>query len=118
MASLVQAIDYAAVAPPLVVAVTAVGALVTELFLPRARAVLGVAFAGVVAGLVALVALWGEVRRTFCLRGDACSYVVDELTLVFQLLALAGAGVVLLLSVPSLGTGPGTPDRPATDRSA
>ncbi|MGH3326322.1 MAG: NADH-quinone oxidoreductase subunit N [Streptomycetales bacterium] len=112
MASLVQSIDYAAVGPPLVVAVTAVGALVTELFLPRARAVLGVAFAGLVAGFAALGALWGEVRRTFCLRGDACSYVVDELTLVFQLLALAGVGVVLLLSVPSLGGRPGTPGGP------
>ncbi|MGH8938337.1 MAG: NADH-quinone oxidoreductase subunit N, partial [Actinomycetes bacterium] len=107
--SKVQSIDYLAIAPALVVALAALGVLVLDTFLPAARrAVAGwVATASLVVGLVLLLPLAGETRRTFCVPGDglvlpACSYVVDDLTLVFQALVLAGAVVVMLLSLDTI----------------
>ena len=106
---MVQSIDYAAIAPALIVALTAIGVLVVDLFLPaRRKDLVGwVGIAGMVGALVALFPLVGEKRATFCVPGDglvlpACSYVVDDLTLVFQALVLAGAVVVLLLSLDTV----------------
>jgi len=106
--SLVQAIDYAAIAPPLLVAVTAVAALLGDLLLPADRRhVLGwLSLAGLLAGLLALLPLRGGPRGTFCVQvaggPPACSYVVSDVTLVFQLLVLAGAAVVVLLSLDTV----------------
>ena len=106
---MIQSIDYAAIAPALIVALTAIGVLVVDLFLPaRRKDLVGwVGIAGMVGALVALFPLAGEKRATFCVPGDglvlpACSYVVDDLTLVFQALVLAGAVVVLLLSLDTV----------------
>ena len=49
-------------------------------------------------------------RETFCVPGHglvlpSCSYVVDDLTLVFQALVLAGALVVVLLSLDTVRLG-------------
>ena len=106
---MVQSIDYAAIAPALIVALTAIGVLVVDLFLPaRRKDLVGwVGLAGLVAALLALFPLAGDERATFCVPGDglvlpACSYVVDDLTLVFQALVLAGAVVVLLLSLDTV----------------
>ncbi len=104
MPSLIQSIDYAAIAPPLIVAVTAVAVLVADLFVPYGRkgALAWVTAAGLGAALVALLPLRGDPRGTFCLPDAAglplCSYVVNDLTLVFQLVVLAGALVVVLMS--------------------
>lgn len=106
--SLVQAIDYAAIAPPLLVAVTALAALLGDLLLPaHRRHVLGwVSLAGLLAGLLALLPLRGGPRGTFCVQvtgaSPTCSYVVSDITLVFQLLVLAGAAVVVLLSLDTV----------------
>ena len=106
----VQSIDYAAIAPALVVALTALGVLVLDSLLPARRrnrdgsttagwmSLAGLAVAG---GL--LLPLVGDERETFCVPGDglvlpSCSFVVDELTLVFSALAVAGAIVCVLLS--------------------
>ncbi len=104
-----QSIDLLAVAPPIVVAVVAIGVLVLEAFLPaRLAPVAGwVSLAGLAAALLTLLALRGETRRTFCVPGrglvlPSCSYVVDDLTLVFQALVLAGAIVVVLLSLDTV----------------
>jgi NADH-quinone oxidoreductase subunit N len=123
----IQAIDYAAIAPPLIVAVAAVAVLIADAFgLPR-RLIGVVSGASLVAGLASVFALaaqpvGGAARRTFCvppdLRGPAtgssagapagaatgpsgapCSYVADEFTLLFQALVLGAALVVLLLSL-------------------
>jgi len=108
----IQSIDYLAIAPPLIVALTAIGVLVLDLFLPAGRkAVVGwTGIAGLVAASLMLFPLAGEPdrpRATFCVPGEglvlpACSYVVDDLTLVFQALVLAGAVVVLLLSLDTV----------------
>jgi NADH-quinone oxidoreductase subunit N len=107
--SAVQSIDYLAIAAPLLVALVALAALVTDSFLPAAQrhvtgwlSVGGLAVAGAL-----LLPLVGERRRTFCVPGrglelPACSYVVDDLTLVFQALMLAGAVVVVLLSLDTV----------------
>lgn len=107
--SAVQSIDYAAIAAPLVVALVALAVLVLDTFLPpRLRHVSGwVSAAGLVVATGLLVPLVGERRATFCVPGDgivltACSYVVDDLTLVFQALVLAGAVVVVLLSLDTV----------------
>ena len=102
----VQSIDYAAIAPPLLLAVVAITVLVLDAFLPAGRRIVaagGVSLGGLVAAAALLLPLVGDRRQTFCVPGDglvlpACSYAVDELTVVFQALVLAGAIVVALLS--------------------
>lgn len=107
--SLVQSIDYVAVAPALVVALVGLAVLVLDAFLPdRGSAVTGwVAGLGLAAATASLLPLTDHARRTFCVPGDgldlpSCSYVVDNLTLAFQVLVLVGALVVVLLSMDTV----------------
>ncbi|MFF2075591.1 NADH-quinone oxidoreductase subunit N [Kitasatospora sp. NPDC058162] len=107
--SLIQSVDWVAIAPPLIAAVAALAVLVTDLFLPeRHKRRLGhLAAAGLALALLALLPLTGgSPRATFCLRNVAgatdsagCSYVADHFALVFQLLALGGALIAALLSM-------------------
>jgi NADH-quinone oxidoreductase subunit N len=105
-ASLVQSVDWLAVAPPTVAAVVGLAVLVADLFVGgRRRALLGwAAVAGLAAALLLLLPLLDGDRATFCLTGDAraCSYVADPFTLVIQFLVLGGALVAALLSVTAL----------------
>ncbi|MGW3268934.1 NADH-quinone oxidoreductase subunit N [Streptomyces sp. NPDC001056] len=105
-ASLVQSVDWLAVAPPLIAAVVALGVLVADLFLPEARkAVLGwISVAGLAAAALMLLPLLDGERATFCLNGTprACSYTADHFTLVIQFLVLGGALLAALLSVTTL----------------
>lgn len=102
--SLIQSIDYAAIAPPLITALTGLSVLLIDLFVPAARksALAWVAAAGLVAALGSMLPLRGSPRGTFCLPSEGavqqCSYVVNDLTLVFQLLVLGGALVAVLMS--------------------
>ncbi|CAL9302458.1 NAD(P)H-quinone oxidoreductase subunit 2, chloroplastic [Streptomyces sp. SudanB25_2051] len=100
---LVQAVDWAAVAPPTIAAVVALAVLVADLFLPPARKALlaWTATAGLAAALLALLPLRAGDRATFCLTQDpdACSYTADHFTLAIQLLVLGGALLTALLSV-------------------
>ncbi len=108
--SQVQSIDYVAIAPPLVVALVGIAVLVLDVFLPRRGSSLSglVALAGLAVAAAALLPLDDRARRTFCVpvggNGGlaSCSYVVDELTLAFQLLVLGGAIVVVLLSLDTV----------------
>ncbi|MEW2621277.1 NADH-quinone oxidoreductase subunit N [Streptomyces sp. NPDC048106] len=109
-ASLVQSVDWLAVAPPLIAAVVALAVLVADLFLPEARkSVLGwISVAGLAAAALMLLPLLDGDRATFCLAGTgtgtgrACSYTADHFTLVIQLLVLGGALLAALLSITSL----------------
>jgi len=112
MPTSVQSVDYLAVAAPLLVAVLALVLLVLDAFLPaRRRQVTGwLAALGLLGGLALLLPLVGDRRETFCVPGHglvlpACSYQVDDLTLVFQALVLAGAVVVVLLSLDTVRLG-------------
>ncbi|MBO1417110.1 NADH-quinone oxidoreductase subunit N [Streptomyces sp. FH025] len=106
--SLIQSVDWVAIAPPLIAAVAALAVLVTDLFLPeRHKQWLGrLTVAGLALALIALLPLTGDSpRATFCVRNVAggsdnggCSYVADHFALVFQLLALGGALIAALLS--------------------
>ncbi|MEV8326487.1 NADH-quinone oxidoreductase subunit N [Kitasatospora sp. NPDC056731] len=106
--SLIQSVDWVAIAPPLIAAVAALAVLLTDLFLPeRHRKWLGrLAAAGLALALIALLPLTGgSPRATFCVQNVAggsdnagCSYVADHFALVFQLLALGGALIAALLS--------------------
>src|SRR5690606_35710428 len=93
---------WAAIGPPLAVASTAIVVLVLDGFLPaRRRSVtVGTALLGLLVGLALMLPLQGASRGVFCLdeAGAACSYVVDDVTLVFWLVAAGGAIVVVLLS--------------------
>lgn len=116
--SLMQSIDYHAVAPVLVLAATALVVLVADLFLPRERRwwAMPISMAGVLASLaVTLTLVGGEPRGTFCtpaarlpaLAGGgavprSCSYVLDGFALLFQVLFLVVAVIVLLLSLSSV----------------
>ncbi|WP_067489058.1 NADH-quinone oxidoreductase subunit N [Actinomadura hibisca] len=104
---MIQGIDYAAIAPPLILAVAALGLLLADAF-EVPRRVLGVLCGGALgAALIAVAVLaFGDRRATFCLptslRGTgprSCSYVADDFTLLFQGVVLAAALVVVLLSL-------------------
>ncbi|MFE9608384.1 NADH-quinone oxidoreductase subunit N [Streptomyces sp. NPDC006012] len=107
--SLVQSVDWLAIAPPTAAAVVGLGILVADLFVPDARkAVLGwVAVAGLAASALLLLPLLDGDRSTFCQSADLrlCSYTADRFTLVIQFLALGGALLAALLSVTALKDG-------------
>src|SRR4051812_21560383 len=104
--SLVQSVDWVALAPPTITAVVALAVLVADLFVPAARKqLLGwAATAGLLLAALSLLPLLGGDRRTFCLPGHAevCSYVADPFTLVIQFLVLGGALLTALLSLDTI----------------
>ncbi|MEU6576045.1 NADH-quinone oxidoreductase subunit N [Streptomyces sp. NPDC046805] len=107
--SLVQSVDWLAIAPPTAAAVVALVVLVADLFVPEGRkAVLGwISVGGLAVSALLLLPLLGGNRGTFCLTGGprACSYTVDRFTLVIQFLVLGGALLAALLSVTALKDG-------------
>jgi NADH-quinone oxidoreductase subunit N len=120
MTSLVQSVDWLAIAPPTLTAAVALVVLVTDLFLPAARKpLLGwIAAGGLALAALSLLPLLGGHRATFCLAqpspatapagghpalaADVCSYVADPFALVIQFLVLAGALLTALLSVDTV----------------
>lgn len=104
--SLVQSVDWLAIAPPTIAAVVALVVLVADLFVDgRKKALLGwVSVAGLALAALALLPLLDGDRSTFCLTGDAdvCSYTADRFTLVIQFLVLGGALLAALLSMTAL----------------
>nr|WP_050493402.1 NADH-quinone oxidoreductase subunit N [Streptomyces sp. NRRL B-1381] len=101
--SLVQSIDWLAIAPPTLTALAALVVLVADLFLPAPRKrLLGYgALTALAAALVLLIPLRAGDRSTFCLTTgvQACSYTVDHFTVVIQALVLGGAFLTVLLSL-------------------
>jgi len=107
--ALIQSVDWAAIAPPLIAGLAGLVVLLTDLFLPerRKKALGWISAAGLALALLALLPLAdGDARSTFCLRNvtgstdsAGCSYVADHFALAFQLLALGGALIAVLLSV-------------------
>ncbi|MFF3660594.1 NADH-quinone oxidoreductase subunit N [Streptomyces olivochromogenes] len=106
MSSLVQSVDWLAIAPPTLAAVVGLVVLVADLFIgEEKKGVLGwVSVAGLAASALMLLPLRDGDRATFCLTGDAhaCSYTADHFTLVIQFLVLGGALLAALLSVTAL----------------
>ncbi|MDQ0832776.1 NADH-quinone oxidoreductase subunit N [Streptomyces achromogenes] len=104
--SVVQSVDWLAIAPPTLAAVVALVVLVADLFAGEARKpLLGwFSVAGLAASTALLLPLLDGDRATFCLTGDthACSYTADHFTLVVQFLVLGGALLAALLSVTAL----------------
>ncbi|RSS56225.1 NADH-quinone oxidoreductase subunit N [Streptomyces sp. WAC07061] len=104
--SLVQSVDWLAIAPVVITAAVAVLVLVADLFVSEARKpVLGwISVAALAAATASLLPLRAGDRSTFCLTGDpaACSYTADHFALVVQFLVLAGALVTALLSVTAV----------------
>ncbi|MFI0370411.1 NADH-quinone oxidoreductase subunit N [Actinomadura sp. 1N219] len=107
---MIQSIDYAAIAPPLILAVAAIGLLLADAF-EAPRRVLSLLSGGSLAvALIAVAALaFGDRRDTLCLpdglRGNgprSCSYVADDFTLLFQGIVLGAAVVVVLLSLQEI----------------
>ncbi|WP_030542537.1 NADH-quinone oxidoreductase subunit N [Streptomyces albus] len=103
MTSLVQSVDWLAIAPPAVAAGAALVVLVADLFLPeRRKPLLGaLACGGLALATLALLPLLDGGRRTFCLTTapDTCSYAADPFALALQFLVLGGALLTALLSV-------------------
>ncbi|UNO41306.1 NADH-quinone oxidoreductase subunit N [Streptomyces sp. MST-110588] len=101
--SLVQSVDWLAIAPPTITAVVALAVLVADLFLPEARKpLLGVvATAGLALAALSLLPLLSGDRRTFCLtaKPEVCSYTADHFALIVQFLVLGGALLTALLSI-------------------
>jgi NADH-quinone oxidoreductase subunit N len=112
----VQAIDWLAISPTLVLACTAIVVLLADAFLglPRSRAQAlvpaALTVAGILAAAVPAVMMWDEVRSTFCITGsgvgpEACSFVVDQFTLVFWGVVLFGTAIVALLGTAAVAEG-------------
>ncbi|MER8093331.1 NADH-quinone oxidoreductase subunit N [Streptomyces goshikiensis] len=104
--SLVQSVDWLALAPVVITAAVGLVVLVADLFMGEERGpLLGwISVAGLAAATLTLLPLRAGDRTTFCLTGDpdACSYTADHFTLVIQFLVLAGALVTALLSVTAV----------------
>ena len=104
--SLVQSVDWLAIAPPTIAAVVGLVVLVTDLFVgDNKKALLGwLSVAGLALSALALLPLLDGDRSTFCVTGDTgvCSYTADHFTLVIQFLVLGGALLAALLSVTAL----------------
>jgi NADH-quinone oxidoreductase subunit N len=108
---MIQGIDYAAIAPVLILAVAAVGVLVADAFDAPRRAVGLISVGSLAAGFLTVLALaaWSGTRATFCLPSalraggpPSCSYVSDGFTLLFQGIVLAAAVIVVLLSLDEI----------------
>ncbi|MCN9241365.1 NADH-quinone oxidoreductase subunit N [Streptomyces sp. RY43-2] len=106
MSSLVQSVDWTAIAPPTLTAVVGLVVLVADLFLEeRRKTVLGwISLTGLAAAMLTLLPLLDGDRATFCVKGNphVCSYTADGFTLAIQFLVLAGAFLTALLSVTAL----------------
>ena len=96
-------LNFSALWPVLAPALAAVAVLILDVVWPRARAThLWLAAAGLAGGALAtiptLLQSAGEVTGAFCLPSGPCLYAVSSLTASLQLLALASALVVLVLT--------------------
>ncbi|MFF4525390.1 NADH-quinone oxidoreductase subunit N [Streptomyces bluensis] len=104
--SVVQSVDWVAIAPPTITAVVGLLVLVADLFVDDSKKVLlgWVSVTGLAASTLALLPLLDGDRSTFCLTGDAnvCSYTADRFALVIQFLVLGGALLAALLSMTAL----------------
>ncbi|MFF3822171.1 NADH-quinone oxidoreductase subunit N [Streptomyces bluensis] len=104
--SVVQSVDWVAIAPPTIAAVVGLLVLVADLFVDDSKKVLlgWVSVTGLAASTLALLPLLDGDRSTFCLTGDAtvCSYTADRFALVIQFLVLGGALLASLLSMTAL----------------
>mgnify|MGYP001244315876 CR=1 FL=1 len=122
--SALQDVDWLALGPPLIPALTAVAVLLADLFLPPAhRAWLGrLAVAGLALAALALLPLRAADRATFCLAADPalCSYRADGFARTVQLIVLGGALLAALLALPETrparhpAPANGTPGTPTT----
>jgi NADH-quinone oxidoreductase subunit N len=112
----VQDIDWLAITPPLVLAGAAIVVLLGDAFAgpPRSRAKAHIPAVLTVVALLgagaAAAALWDDDRATFCITGQAegpaaCSFVVDQFTLVFWAITLFGTLVVALLGTAAIADG-------------
>ncbi|WP_419997133.1 NADH-quinone oxidoreductase subunit N [Streptomyces boninensis] len=101
MTSLVQSVDWVAIAPPTIAALAALAVLVGDLFTTRKDLLGWAATAGLALAAAALIPLLDGDRTTFCLNegAKACSYTADRFTLVVQFLVLGGALLTALLSL-------------------
>ncbi|WP_408994204.1 NADH-quinone oxidoreductase subunit N [Streptomyces sp. 1268] len=101
--SVVQSIDWLAIAPPTLTALAALAVLVADLFLPAHRKrLLGYGtLTALAAALAFLIPLRSGDRFTFCVTtgAQACSYTADHFTVVIQALVLGGAFLTVLLSL-------------------
>jgi NADH-quinone oxidoreductase subunit N len=87
-------IDFHAILPELILAVTLLVVLFVDVFLPRDRKwwAMPISFAGMTATLIATLTLIGTTRVTF-----GGSYVIDDFAVLFKLLFESVALVILLL---------------------
>lgn len=102
--SYAQGIDYAAIGPPVVVALGAAASLGIDLVSPRARRALPAVAVGVLLaalGVLAVGAAADSSRGTFC-TGTRCSYVVDSFTIFLQVLFCLVGVVIVLLCGPTV----------------
>ena len=100
--SLVQSVDWWAIAPPVLLAVTALAALLGDLLTATKSWLAWLSLAGVVTAATALATGPGRGASSFCLleadQLPSCAYRVTTATLVLQGLLLVAGAVLVLLS--------------------
>ncbi len=107
-----QAIDWWAILPPLCLVAAAITALLVDAFAPRGWRGLpcAISLLGVLAALFSSAALSSSSRSAFCLpvafeQPINCSWLVDDVTLVWWLIVLMSTGLIALLLQPSVDRG-------------
>jgi NADH-quinone oxidoreductase subunit N len=108
----IQAVDWSTIAPPLCLLAGALLAVLADAFVPVARHFLPLAAAASSVVAAALFVASGSHARGagFCLPVGAggprsCSWVVDDVTVVWWLIVLLATGLICLLLHPATGTG-------------
>jgi NADH-quinone oxidoreductase subunit N len=102
---MIQDIDWLAVAAPLLLIGAALLALLGEAFAPRSSRWfgIGVSLLGVAGAVVVTWRLADEPRVAFCLDGESraagCSWVVDDVTVIWWTIVLVATALVLMLLV-------------------
>lgn len=99
MTSALQRVDWHAVAPLLSVTLAALLVLLGDLFVPhtrRAKQAAWLAAVGLGTALAFNATLWRSPRKTFCLGGSSCSYVVDKFAVAMSTIVLVCALAVVI----------------------
>jgi len=102
--SYASSIDYAAIAPPLIVAAGAAAVLILDLVTPRARRLLpALSVATLVFALIVLTVATRVqgVRGSFC-AGDRCAFTVDAFAVFFEVLFCLSGIVIVPLCAPTV----------------
>ena len=105
-----QTVDWWAISAPLAVVAAGVAALLADAFVPRAGRWLppALSLGGLTVAAAVTIRLHNEPRAAFCLPHPrdapaACSWIVNDVTVVWWLVVVAATALIVVLLVPAVG---------------